>query len=65
VRTVFKKLIGLLVENKVQTIIGLVDTAQNAHSGYQKLRESQGNVARMPYVKDFHPVNYEYSNLVT
>jgi hypothetical protein len=64
-RTAFEKLIGLLVENKVRTVIRLVDATQNAHSRYQKLGESQENVARMPYIKDFHPVSCEYSNLIT
>jgi hypothetical protein len=43
----------------------MIDATQKAHNGYQQLGKSQYNIARIPYIENFHPINCAYGNLIT
>jgi hypothetical protein len=42
----------------------MIDATQKAHNGYQQLGNPQDNIARIPYIEDFHPINRAYSDLI-
>jgi len=43
----------------------MIDTTQKTHNGYRHLGKSQENIAGIPYIEHFYPVNYAYSDLIT
>jgi hypothetical protein len=43
----------------------MIDAAQKTHNEYRNLGKSQENIARIPHIEHFHPINYVYSDLIT